>query len=348
MSTFHALVSDRVAVIPAKAGIQSKQRLNPMENWRPSADLRTLRLRADWLTRIRSFFSARGVLEVETPLLSAAGSTDPNLASISAQTAFGPRWLHTSPEFAMKRLLAGGSGAIYQICKVFRDGEQGRWHNPEFTMLEWYRPGFDEFELMDEVEALLQELTSAQELTADSLTYAEAVKQMAGLDGLSCSPDELRACLRRHKVPLPEASTSDAESHDFWLDLLMAEVVGPRLGLARPCFIYDYPASQAALARLKPGGVAARFELYWKGVELANGFHELADAVEQRSRFARDTKQRRERGLPAIPQDEHLLGALTQGLPDCSGVALGLDRLLALALGHDGLQPVVAFPFDRA
>ncbi len=320
------------------------------KSWRPNAGLQTLRLRADWLKHIRSFFAVRGVLEVETPLLSAAGSTEPNLASITTQTAFGPRWLHTSPEFAMKRLLAGGSGAIYQVCKVFRDGEQGRWHNPEFTMLEWYRPGFDEFALMDEVESLLSELLEVpeSEFHTESLTYAEAVRQFAGVDALSCGANELRACLQRHKVPLPEAGAGAVDSRDFWLDLMMGEVVGPRLGLAQPCFVHDYPASQAALSRLKPGGVAARFELYWKGVELANGFHELTDAAEQRSRFARDAEQRRKRGLPAVPQDDHLLDALGQGLPECSGVALGLDRLLALALGHDSLKPVLAFPFDRA
>ncbi|MGH8530238.1 MAG: EF-P lysine aminoacylase EpmA [Nevskiales bacterium] len=319
-------------------------------HWRPSADQQALRLRADWLTRIRSFFAARGVLEVETPLLSAASNTDPNLASITAQTAFGPRWLHTSPEFAMKRLLAGGSGPIYQICKVFRDGEQGRWHNPEFTMLEWYRPGFDEFALMDEVETLLRELLQAPaaEFLTESVTYVDAVRQIAGVDALASTPNELQACLQRHQVPLPETGPSDAASRDFWLDLIMGEVVGPKLGLSQPCFVYDYPASQAALARLKPGGVAARFELYWKGVELANGFHELTDAAEQRSRLARDRAQRRSRGLPMVPQDEHLLEALAQGLPDCSGVALGLDRLLALALGYDSLQPVLSFPFDRA
>ena len=317
-------------------------------NWRPGAGPAALEARADWLRRIRNFFAGRGVLEVETPLLSAAANTDPNLASVPAQTAFGPRWLQTSPEFAMKRLLAAGCGPIYQVCKVFRDGEQGRWHNPEFTLLEWYRPGMDEFALMDEIEALLRELLAQPQLTATSLRYAEAVQRFANVDALTASTGELRAALREHGVALPDADAREAASRDFWLDLLMAEVVGPRLGLTEPCFIYEYPASQAALARLKPGGVAARFELYWKGVELANGFHELSDVQEQRSRFERDRVQRTARGLPALPVDENLLAALTHGLPDCSGVALGLDRLLALALGHDHLAPVLSFPFDRA
>ncbi len=317
-------------------------------DWRPSADLRALRTRADWLARVRAFFGARGVLEVETPLLSAAASTDPNLASIPAQTSFGARWLFTSPEFAMKRLLAAGSGPIYQICKVFRDGEMGRWHNPEFTMLEWYRPGMNEFDLMDEIEALLRELLQAPQLKAQSLRYAEAVKTFAGVEAMSADPEDLRAALRRLDVPLPQASAAEAASRDFWLDLLMGEVVGPKLGQGQPCFVYDYPASQAALAQLKPGGVAARFELYWKGVELANGFHELSDAAEQRGRFERDLALRRARDLPAVPKDEHVLAALGHGLPDCSGVAVGLDRLLALALGYDSLAPMLAFPFDRA
>ncbi len=319
--------------------------------WRPSASLDTLRIRAKWLARIRSFFAARGVLEVETPLLSAAGSTDPNLASIRAATALGPRWLHTSPEFPMKRLLAAGSGPIYQVCKAFRDGEQGRWHNPEFTMLEWYRPGFSLDALIAEVLELVgdlsPEITTSQ--SPERLSYRAAFQRECGLDPFTVEESQLREACLRHGVPLP--GSLESGDRDGWLDLLMGAVIGPRLGHGRLCVVEEYPVSQAALARLKPGSmppVAERFELYWQGVELANGFHELAQAEEQRRRFAIDQRNRAARHLPSVPQDENLLLALQQGLPDCCGVALGLDRLLAVALGHDRLVPVLAFPFDRA
>ncbi len=321
----------------------------PAREWRPTANLAALRRRASMLAAARAFFAERGVLEVETPSLSAATVTDPQIESLSTRVAglAGPRHLVTSPEFHMKRLLAAGSGDIYQIGKVFRDGEYGRWHNPEFTMIEWYRLGMDDAALMDEVEALVARLLAPQRVlpASERLTYAEALRRHAGVDPHAATEAALDAAARRHGV------ACDAElDRDGKLDLLMGLVAGPRLGRGRPCFVCDYPASQAALARLKPGEppVAARFELYVEGIELANGFHELADAVEQRARFQSDLATRAARGAPQPPVDERLLAALAAGMPDCAGVALGFDRLVAVALGADRLAEAMAFDAEGA
>ena len=310
------------------------------------------------LAQARKFFAQRAVLEVETPILSAAAVSDPHLQSLATRIAGIPHefYLQTSPEYSMKRLLAAGSGDIYQICKVFRDGERGRWHNPEFTMIEWYRLGFDDAALMAEVEALVGELLEPRRLErAERLSYAAALARHAGVDVHRSSDAELSAAVRQHGIDC------DARlDRDDTLDLAMALIVGPKLGVDRPCFICDYPASQAALARLKPGlpSVAARFELYLDGVELANGFHELQDAAEQRRRFDRDLSVRAQRGLPRVPVDENLLAAMQSGLPECAGVALGFDRLVALALGADArggaapgaaaLAQAMAFSIDQA
>jgi lysyl-tRNA synthetase class 2 len=317
--------------------------------WRPSATHDALRLRAALLARTRDFFASRAVLEVETPILSAAGVTDPQLQSLTTRITGlpGPSYLSTSPEFPMKRLLASGVGDIYQLAKVFRDGEIGRWHNPEFTMLEWYRLNFDDAALMSEVDALVRELLAPGRRLEPSerLTYAESLGRHAGLDPDRCTDAELDRAAEFHGVACESSLDRDAK-----LDLLMGLVVGPKLGLERPCFICDYPASQASLARLKPGfpRVAARFELYLDGIELANGFHELADAGEQRTRFLRDLATRRERGQPEPPMDEHLLSALAAGMPDCAGVALGFDRLVAIALHAPRLSDVMAFSIHNA
>jgi lysyl-tRNA synthetase class 2 len=317
--------------------------------WRPSAGFPALQRRAALLARARGFFAGRGVLEVETPILSAAGVTDPQIESLTTRVrgCAGVRYLATSPEFAMKRLLAAGSGDIYQICKVFRDEEIGRWHNPEFTMLEWYRVGFDDAALMTEVEDLVRVLLApARELApAERLTYSQALERHAGVAAHTASEAELAAAAVAHGIVCDAALDRDAR-----LDLLMGLVVGPRLGVGRPTFVCDYPASQASLARLKPGlpRVAARFELYLDGIELANGFHELGCADEQRLRFQQDRDVRRARGQREPPLDEHLLAALAAGLPECAGVALGLDRLAALAVGAASLQEIIAFPIDRA
>jgi lysyl-tRNA synthetase class 2 len=317
--------------------------------WRPSAALSVLRRRADMLAATRAFFAARGVLEVETPVLSAGGVTDPQIESLTTRVAGFPRafYLSTSPEFPMKRLLAAGSGDIYQICRVFRDGESGRWHNPEFTMIEWYRLGLDDAALMSEVEELVRSLLAPRRQlpAAERLSYAAALQRHAGVDAFAADERTLAAAATAHGIVCDAALDRDAR-----LDLLMGFVVGPRLGFPRPTFICDYPASQASLARLKPGSpsVAARFECYLDGIELANGFHELSNATEQRARFLRDLATRRDRGQPAPHIDEGLLGALSAGLPDCAGVALGFDRLVGLAVGADALAQAMAFPIQRA
>ncbi len=305
------------------------------------------------LARIREFFAARGVLEVETPVLSGAATTDPNLHSLECRYhSPNPRrlYLHTSPEFAMKRLLVAGSGSIYQLAKVFRDNEAGRWHNPEFTLLEWYRVGVDHHTLMDEVAALVHSVLAdrAPSGPVQKLSYREAFEQSLGIDPHSAPVAALADRAREHGLSIPAGMPDD--NPDAWRDLLLTHAVEPRLGRGQLTFIYDYPASQAALARIRPGSppLAERFELYIEGVEIANGFHELADAVEQRARFERDNARRRERGEPALPMDERLLAALETGLPDCSGVALGFDRLVMFAADARSIGEVIAFPIDRA
>ena len=320
--------------------------------WRPSATLQTLRARAELLARIRTFFAARGVLEVDTPVLSAHGTVDVHIDSL--RTADG-RWLHTSPEFAMKRLLCAGSGPIWQLCRVFRAGDLGRHHNPEFTMLEWYRPGFDHHRLMDEMVELLTTIGVAPAGTVERISYRDVWREVAGVDPLTADVAALGRALSRargHVAPPP----ADAQSfdRDAWLDFGMAFVVGPELGHKSPVFVYDFPASQAALARVRPGksaadpAVAERFELFWKGQELANGFHELGDAAEQRARFEADRARRLQEGRETPSYDAHLVEALAHGLPACAGVAVGIDRMLMLLLGLPELSAAMAFDWSRA
>ncbi len=318
-------------------------------DWRPTASMQALRLRAGMLARTREFFAARNVLEVETPILSSAAVSDPNIDSLTVRVAGMPRplYMSTSPEYPMKRLLAAGSGDIYQIGRVFRDAERGRWHNSEFTMLEWYRLGFDDSALMNEVEALAGWLLAPHRAIApvERLTYADALRRHAGIDAHTDSDQALERAAADHGVLCGAALDRDAK-----LDLLMGLVAGPKLGVDRPCFICDYPASQASLARLKPGvpPVAARFEFYIDGIELANGFHELVNAGEQRLRFHQDLETRRTRGQVEPPLDERLLAALESGMPDCAGVALGFDRLVAIALRATRLADAMAFTIDNA
>ena len=329
--------------------------MQPDTDWRPTASPDRLRLRASILARIRAFFSRLDVLEGDTPVLSTAASTDPVLSSF--KTGFhapgtregAARYLHTSPEFPMKRLLAAGSGSIYQVCKVFRDGESGALHNPEFTLLEWYRTGFDHIDLMDEVERLLADVL-LDIMPIESVhhwRYQDLFNEIAGIDPFAMTPAELKALLQtRHGVKAVGLADDDG---DAWLDLAMTHVIEPRLGNGL-VFIRDYPASQAALARLRSTNppVAARFEVYLNGIELANGFHELTDAAEQRRRFEKELERRRQTGAEVVKLDERFLSALSAGLPDCAGVALGLDRLLMLASGSGCVQDVIAFPFDAA
>lgn len=324
--------------------------------WRPVADWTALRRRAAWLAQIRAFFAARAVLEVETPILAAAALPDPHLYSFAVHTTEPGRhaapvgYLHTSPEFPMKRLLAAGSGCIYQIARVFRAGESGRRHQPEFTLLEWYRVGFDHQDLMAEVAELVTALLDGDLPLAapEYLSYGALFERYLALNPHQSNVAQLRACAEAHGVPPPPGMPVDAV--DPWLDLLLTHCLEPHLGQGRLTFLYDYPASQAALARIRPGPppVGERFELYLHGVELANGFHELSDAAEQRRRFQAENAARQAQGLPVMPLDERLLAALAAGLPDCAGVALGLDRLLMLALGKSAIQEVIAFPAERA
>jgi len=307
-----------------------------MADWEPSASLDTLKARADLYRAVRVFFDARQILEVETPVLSRHATVDRHIDSFSTQDG---QWLHTSPEFAMKRLLCAGSGAIWQMTKVFRAEEAGRFHNPEFTLLEWYRPDFDHHQLMDEVEGLLRALGVAGP-AFERLTYREAFLRHAGIDPFTATVEVLKS--------LPEAEAFANESdRDVLLDLWMSHRVGPRLGGETPCFLHDFPASQAALSRVM-GERAQRFELFWDGLELANGFWELSDADEQRRRFVAEQAWREARGRPVPPFDTQLIAALQSGLPNCAGVALGIDRLLMRLLVVPSLAEVLAFPADRA
>ncbi|HMM44389.1 MAG TPA: EF-P lysine aminoacylase EpmA [Candidatus Macondimonas sp.] len=320
-------------------------------DWRPSASLAALRQRAVILARLRAFFAARGVWEVETPILGASCASDPHLQAVRlADSPRTPRYWQTSPEAHMKRLLAAGSGAIYQIYRAAREGERGRLHNPEFTLLEWYRPGFDPPALIAEVDELVRTALADGPPLASStiLSYREAFRRHAGLDPFTAGVPEFKDRLATVGVSL--AAGIDGLGRDGWLDLVMTHCVAPHLGRGGPCFVTEYPASQAAMARLLPGEPprAARFELYLNGVELANGYHELTDAAEQRARIVQDLAWREAHGLPAVPVDEALLGALAVGLPDCAGVALGVDRLVMLAMGADTLDAVLAFPVERA
>jgi elongation factor P--(R)-beta-lysine ligase len=312
------------------------------DSWRPSASLETLRARAALLARLRAFFAERSVLEVDTPAVSAHATVDFHIDSL--RTVDG-RWLHTSPEFPMKRLLAAGSGPIYQLCHVFRAGDEGRLHNPEFLMLEWYRPGWDHHRLMDEVAALIAAAGVAGK--PRRLTYREAWTEHAGIDPFTAElPALVRALCTRHDPP----QDADRFDRDAWLDFGMGFVVGPQLGRDAPCFVHDYPASQAALARIRDGTppLAERFELFWRGLELANGFHELGDAAEQRRRFEADQERREQAGRAVPPLDENLIAALAAGLPACAGVALGVDRLLMLLLDLPDVASAMPFAYERA
>lgn len=320
-------------------------------DWRPCASGDALQHRAELLRQIRAFFHQRGVLEVETPLLGRCTNPDPALASlpvlaVAPSAGQGPsHYLQTSPEFAMKRLLAAGSGPIFQVCKAFRGGERGHRHNPEFSLLEWYRPGFSYHQLMDEVAALVRTLAGDVTLEEERLTYAERFG-VIGVDPHRATPAALRAVARDRGIG--GAEWLDL-GRDGWLDLLLTHCLEADLGRGRLSFLYDYPASQAALARVRRGDppVAERFELYWQGMELANGFQELTDASEQHRRFRSERERRQADGQDTPALDERFLAALASGLPECAGVALGLDRLLMVLSGASHIDQVLAFPWER-
>jgi lysyl-tRNA synthetase class 2 len=317
-----------------------------MTTWRPIASLGTLELRARMLRVAREYFAATKTLEVETPSLSSAAVTDVHLSSVGASVCSRPHFLQTSPEYAMKRLLASGCGDIYQIARVYRDGESGRHHNPEFTLIEWYRLGIDHHTLMNDVEHLVASLLPAHRSSerAERVSYRDVMQLHAGIDALDDSISVILSALAHAGIEAPNNLEQD---RDACLDLVMSTLVGPKLGRDRLTFIHDFPASQAALARIQ-GRVASRFEAYLDGIELANGFHELVDVSEQRKRFAADNIERKRRGLAVMPVDEHFLAALKYGLPECAGVALGFDRLVMCAADAKHIDEVLAFPIARA
>ncbi len=325
--------------------------MSDIAGWQPTAPIANLLKRAKIVNEIRHFFADRGVLEVETPTMSQATVTDVHLRAFETQFT-GPGaaqgitlYLMTSPEYHMKRLLAAGSGPIYQMGRSYRNEEAGRYHNPEFTMLEWYRPHYDMYRLINEVDDLLQQTLECE--SAESLSYQQAFLRYLDIDPLTAEKDKLREVAAKLDV----SNIADTEEdRDTILQLLFMVGVEPHIGLEKPTFIYHFPASQASLAEISSEDhrVAERFEVYYKGVELANGFRELTDAAEQRQRFERDNRKRASMGLPEQPIDENLLTALEHGFPECAGVALGIDRLIMLALGAERISDVIAFPVDRA
>ncbi|HDR1070431.1 TPA: elongation factor P--(R)-beta-lysine ligase [Pasteurella multocida] len=319
------------------------------ENWQPSASIENLLARAKIIAEIRRFFTDRGLLEVETPVLSEFGVTDVHLSTFNT-TFISPTaekskalWLSTSPEYHMKRLLAAGSGPIFQLCHVFRNEEAGQRHNPEFTMLEWYRPHFDMYRLINEVDDLLQQILDCK--PTESLSYQFVFQEYVGLDPLSAEKAELVVKAKQYHL-----QQAEQEDRDTLLQFLFSTVVEPNIGKENPVAVYHFPATQAALAQISSEDhrVAERFEFYYKGLELANGFHELTDVNEQLHRFEQDNVQRQKMGLPQRQIDKRLLGALQAGVPNCSGIALGVDRLLMIALGANAIHEVMAFGIENA
>ncbi|HDR1798527.1 elongation factor P--(R)-beta-lysine ligase [Pasteurella multocida] len=319
------------------------------KNWQPSASIENLLARAKIIAEIRRFFTDRGLLEVETPVLSEFGVTDVHLSTFNT-TFISPTaekskalWLSTSPEYHMKRLLAAGSGPIFQLCHVFRNEEAGQRHNPEFTMLEWYRPHFDMYRLINEVDDLLQQILDCK--PTESLSYQFVFQEYVGLDPLSAEKAELVAKAKQYHL-----QQAEQEDRDTLLQFLFSTVVEPNIGKENPVAVYHFPATQAALAQISSEDhrVAERFEFYYKGLELANGFHELTDVNEQLHRFEQDNVQRQKMGLPQRQIDKRLLGALQAGVPNCSGIALGVDRLLMIALGANAIHEVMAFGIENA
>lgn len=322
--------------------------------WQPSASLSTLRERAQFLHDIRAFFANAGVIEVDTPLLCDGVATDPCLQAFAVPYTEGlhtkARYLQTSPEFSMKRLIASGSGPIYYLGKAFRKGEVGARHNPEFTMLEWYRPGWDHFELIKEVDALFQYLLGSKPATV--ITYQALFEQYLGIQPHLASLTQLQCIAQEHDWIDTEAVPQ--LDKDGWLDLLLTHGIEPHLGLTSPTVVIDFPASQASLSKIRyiegasPFGVAERFEFYYRGMELVNGYHELTCAQEQQHRFEVDLQKRKALGLCNLPMDHYLLAALRAGFPSCAGVALGVDRLLMLKLNQTHIAKVLPFAWEYA
>ena len=324
------------------------------ELWKPSCEIKQLHLRAQMLSKIRSFFDSRAVLEVETPLLCQATGTDPQLDFFSTEYHSLPRnktlYLQTSPEFSMKRLLAAGSGSIFQICKAFRNGESGRFHNPEFSILEWYRIDYTLGQLIDEAVDLLTELLLGycDIESVKKISYGDVFNQVTGLNAFDF-------CQQSYALYASQNSISDAieicgNDHSMWLDFIFSYQIQPQLKKYSICIIEGYPAIQSSLARINSDNAdtADRFEVFIKGIEIGNGFFELSDAKEQESRFNQENQIRVAKGLEQVEKDEFFLQALKAGLPDCSGIALGLDRLLMIMSNTQEIKDVIAFPLGRA
>ncbi|MCA9015291.1 MAG: EF-P lysine aminoacylase GenX [Planctomycetaceae bacterium] len=342
----------------------------------PTASIQTLQQRSRLLQTIRAFFAAQGYWEVETPLLSrdcvvdayidpfTAGGHSPE-GGASENRQVETRYLQTSPEFAMKRLLTAGADQIYQLTHAFRQAERGERHNPEFVMLEWYRRGETHHEQMTFVEALVRKVYATAASISDQsarpdlpahaferVSYEDAFLKYAGLSALTSTAEAFQQTAAKHQIPVPsDFDTADCLS---WQNLLLVELVEPALQQCGAVFLYDFPPQQAALARIRhedrlgPQGVAERFELYLQGMEICNGYHELTDAAELRRRIAQQSRLRQQNQRSALPAESYLLQAMEAGLPACAGTALGIDRLVMLALGKQRLQDVIAFPFERA
>ena len=309
--------------------------------------------RANILEKIRIFFRNRNVIEVETPSLCGNTVTDVYIDALDSEYHYSSiadqsqkLYLQTSPEYSMKKLLASGYGDIYQICKAFRDEEMGRYHNPEFTILEWYRLEFDHFKLMTEVSSLLMEVLNCKQPT--KISYQKIFIENVFIDPLNTNRIELLSVLQKFN------KSSDwliiEEELDILLEVIFSEIIEPLIGIDAPCFIYNFPATQASLARISPNDirVAERFECYYKGIELVNGFHELADVKIQQSRFEKDNLQRKNKGMLEKPIDSNFILALESGLPDCAGVALGIDRLVMLVCGLKSIEEVITFSINNA
>ena len=321
-----------------------------MSSWRPGCSIEVLRKRAELLHQVRLFFRERGVLEVETPSISRYPTIDLHLESLTVEPGVNAqtRYLISSPEYHMKRLLCADSGSIFQVCKAFRQDEMGQRHNPEFTMLEWYRVDWDHWGLMAETEALLQELLGCEK--ADRLSYTDAFLNYSHQDPFRLTTSSFRKCCEDNALSPPDYLIKAGGAKDERLNFLMGVLIEPNLGLERPVFIYDYPASQANLSRINQKNklLSERFELFFRGMELGNGFHELADADEQASRFEKENRLRAEGGKTPLPVDRDFLDGLASGLPDCAGIAMGFDRIVMLALDKTSISEVTPFLWDRA
>jgi len=325
-----------------------------LDEWQPTCSMEILRLRAQVFEDIRRFFSARAVLEVETPLLSYSSGTDPQLDFFTTEYGSPPLqhtlFLQTSPEFAMKRLLAAGSGSIYQLCKAFRNGESGRFHNPEFTLLEWYRVGFTLSQLMDEIAELMTVLFEGHRVLypTQRVSYQEIFQRFTGLNPLEFSYQNYCAYARYNQMP--EAMSICGYDHALWLDFVFSHVVQPKLGENAVCMVYGYPACQSSLARINEynSQITDRVEVFINGIELGNGYYELTDAKEQSRRFDKEIAIRQQKQSSVTVKDKHLVSALEAGLPECSGMAIGLDRLLMLLANKASINDVLNFPVNRA